>query len=590
MFFLTVIPIRKGLPLEELTYISKYDFAIGDIVVCPFRSSSILGLLIEKKSILDAKSDIRKSAYEIKKIETKESYSFLSEADIEVFKKTSDEYIIPFSDILSFFIPPFLFEDKTLLEKRKETKNNTSSFQSFYIEESSDRHYAHYLSLIEKTKGSVVIVHPTAEGVDSLAKKFKGVKKVIHLSGSSSAVTKIRRSQVLREEESLLFITTPSYILLSPQDAEVVICDEWSSPYYYTALAPFFDTRYFIENYFKTKRIFFYKSDIYIGENTEKPLQEKEDVTSDILDMSLKPLRFNDFLSTTLYSALTSLHASQGRAFLYASFLKNYSVTICDDCGKILKDSCGGALIQEEEEGKLFYSCTSCQKKIDLIEGQEVLCPGCGSFRLSLLNPGISTIKKELETMGFRCFDITSLETKTSLKKTCGEFYNTPGAVLIGTSKALPYIKDKVSLSAILSLDTLFYTEDHLLDDKIMWLLSHIYDHTKNYFFIQTKFPTKKVFTSFIKKDPLTKKNLLAEKKEFSIPPYGKIIIIEKRGALSLSEKKFFQDILGENMSLNFFNNKTFLTTLYQMQDFKKNKSLFMRLYNLPKEFTVKVF
>jgi primosomal protein N' len=246
--------------------------------------------------------------------------------------------------------------------------------------------------------------------------------------------------------------------------------------------------------------------------------------------------------------------------------------------------------IQEEKEGKVFYSCTSCKKKIDLREGQEVLCQSCGSFRLSLLNPGIATIKKELEKMGFTCFDITSLETKASLKKICGEFYDTPGAVLIGTSKALPYIKDKVSLSAILSLDTLFYTEDPLLDDKILWLLSHIYENTKNYFFIQTKFPTKKVFTSFVDKDSHYKENLIAEKKEFSIPPFGKIITIEKKGNLSPTEKSFFEDIFGENLSLSYFNNKTLLSSIFSLDDFHKNKRLLLRIQNLPKEFTVKVF
>ena len=90
MKIVTVVPLKKGLWREDLTYFSGKDIPNGSIVTVPLRSKKVLGLVIDSTDASASKSDIKKMSFNLKKIiEVKENSIFLKEyliATIEISK------------------------------------------------------------------------------------------------------------------------------------------------------------------------------------------------------------------------------------------------------------------------------------------------------------------------------------------------------------------------------------------------------------------------------------------------------------------------------------------------------------------------
>ena len=76
MRVLEVIPIAKGIPVETLTYFTGSDVSLGSIVKVPLRKKIIPAIVVSIREVEDLKSEIKNSAYALKKIEKMNSYNF----------------------------------------------------------------------------------------------------------------------------------------------------------------------------------------------------------------------------------------------------------------------------------------------------------------------------------------------------------------------------------------------------------------------------------------------------------------------------------------------------------------------------------
>ncbi|MEI8270026.1 MAG: hypothetical protein WCG45_01530, partial [bacterium] len=69
MKIVTVMPLKKGVFKEELTYFTAQEISLGSIVNIPVRNKKILGLVISVEDARNAKSDIKDMNFNLKKIE-----------------------------------------------------------------------------------------------------------------------------------------------------------------------------------------------------------------------------------------------------------------------------------------------------------------------------------------------------------------------------------------------------------------------------------------------------------------------------------------------------------------------------------------
>ena len=80
MKIVTVMPLKKGIFKEELTYFTAQEISLGSIVNIPVRNKKILGLVISVEDARDAKSNIKGMDFNLKKIdEVKEQIIFQKE-------------------------------------------------------------------------------------------------------------------------------------------------------------------------------------------------------------------------------------------------------------------------------------------------------------------------------------------------------------------------------------------------------------------------------------------------------------------------------------------------------------------------------
>ena len=80
MKIVTVIPFRKGLWKENLTYFSIKDIPNGSIVTISLRNKNMLGLVVFTEDVTDAKRNIKDMDFNLKKIlSIKEGSIFKSE-------------------------------------------------------------------------------------------------------------------------------------------------------------------------------------------------------------------------------------------------------------------------------------------------------------------------------------------------------------------------------------------------------------------------------------------------------------------------------------------------------------------------------
>jgi len=68
MKIVTVIPFKKGIFNENLTYFSAKDIANGSIVSISVRNKKTLGLAVFSEDMTEVKSGIKKMPFNLKKI------------------------------------------------------------------------------------------------------------------------------------------------------------------------------------------------------------------------------------------------------------------------------------------------------------------------------------------------------------------------------------------------------------------------------------------------------------------------------------------------------------------------------------------
>ena len=68
MKIVTVMPLKKGVFKEDLTYFTNQEIESGDVVEIPVRSKKILGLVASVQDASLMKADIKSMQYNLKKI------------------------------------------------------------------------------------------------------------------------------------------------------------------------------------------------------------------------------------------------------------------------------------------------------------------------------------------------------------------------------------------------------------------------------------------------------------------------------------------------------------------------------------------
>ncbi len=557
MKVLEVIPISKGIKNETLSYFTGSDVSVGSVIKVPLRKKIISALVVSLKSVTDLKSEIKSSAFSLKKIEKVKSSDLLKKEFVETSSYIADYYVSSTGSVLSSMVPKILFEiaDKLKTVKHNKDSKPTKTAEKFVLQSSDEDRYAHYKSIIreEFAKGSsVFFALPTIQDIKKAAETLqKGIEQytfVLH-SGITNKEVKVIIKKILEEKHPILIIATGRFLSI-PKNLGMIIVDKENSRAYKIQNRPYVDIRNFAETYaqkinakiifgdllLRAETIHRYKK----GELVEiSPLKFRSLTTSSevIIDMKSSSLPTSEkkgfkVFSQELEEKIKENIENSEHMFLFVGRRGLSPSTVCADCGTVVKcNSCGAHTVLHKSIKENFFLCHKCGERRGALEK----CSHCTGFRLTTLGIGAELVEEQIKEIypsaTIYRIDADSTPTHAKAMAVAERFYSSTQGILIGTEMALLYLTEKIESTAVVSIDSFFSIPDFRINERILNILLKMRAITDKKMIVQTRDTKQKIFEYAVKGNLIDFfKDEIDDRKKFNYPPYSTIIKVSVVG------------------------------------------------------------
>lgn len=559
MKVLTVAVLTPGIPYEELSYFSKDDIELGDLVEINIKRRICKGLVLNAQDATEEKQSLRHASFGLKKVTKIITKQFLPPKAWTALSFTSSYLITPLGTIIYDLLSEKSFNLLTPVTLPK----NGKGFELLLLEQNYENRIMRYKTTIRESfskKNSLVMFFPTIIDLEyarlELARGIDEYAITLH-SGLSEKQYKESQKKIKESIHPLLILTTPSIIPWTRDDLGLVIIEREHSHYYYTHGENGYDMRFVIEQLARGSEIpcllgshmlslrahMLYKQH---DAHEVIPLQFRNDSPISVIPMTDVNKSASPYLAQATLSLLHKAKLSQrGHYFLYAHRKGMYPSTVCSDCGTLFTCSkCNRPYVLHKIAGMRTYVCHGCEHIVHLNEDTTLSCRHCGGWRMTTLGIATTGVEEELKRLGIPLFVIDGEHTPTraKAKKIYKEWIDAPYGVLIGTEMAHNLVKTCDGI-VILSLDSLFSLPEYRTDEKILNLVTEMAEKVKNGNSDTTKSVSKNenksdnrlILQTRMKNIPVIKQltafnfrevydTLLKERDQFLLPPYYTVI------------------------------------------------------------------
>ena len=636
MKVVTVIPLQKGVFKENLTYFSSKTVQTGDVVEINIRKKNALALVIGAEDLEEAKSDIKRANFNLRKIIAVKERSIFRSEYIDSILSASNYFASKHSDTMSTLVPAIFKEEYDKTEKltfqnlQQHQRDNLKS-EKLLLQDTTEGRYGYYKTLIRSSfaqKKSVFIILPTYADIENLKKQLKkGVDKFTFVLHSKESKKKLMESikEILTSEHPVLILGTAPYLAINRKDISTIIVERENSIAYRTLSRPYLDLRIFAEIFASRIGAKFILADTLLRYETlvrkdttfssvhSVNFRYKLRINFDVIDANTPPEGKFKVLKDETLERITKALERKKNVFVFTLRKGLATETICRDCGNsVLCADCTSPLVlyKNKKGDKRIFMCNRCNKE----KSPETLCSHCGSWNLYPLGIGVDTVVEELKkTFPNRKIykvDKEHTSTATKVKKEIEKFEKEKnGAILVGTQLAFPYFNEKIPLTVIASLDSLWSIPNFRITEKVLWIIFSMIENTKNVLMLQTK-NLKEELLKAVKKENLSSyvKGQLKERANLEYPPYKRFIKIIHLGDQEDSEKardflkSFFKDyspiifpgfppkIKGKYVTNALIKKETYNWSLPELDhNIKTDQKLLDKLLSLPPSFSVQV-
>ena len=563
MFVITVIPLRRGVTVDALSYFSSASYPQGTILTIPVRSSTTLGLVTEVKEVSTAKTALRAATFSLKKLPMQSETTVLGQAFVETAHTLSTQYVSSVGAILYNLLPPDIRNGEVPLPHTHHVPPSEVHTPQVLEAKKGDRFLA-YRSLVRETfahSGSVLLVVPTsveAEEVRGVLSQGIESRTIVLTSGSTKSELRKAFSELEDFSSTKLIIATPTYALIERHDITHVIIESARSSYYKELNRPYLDYRDVLKVHVKHtgRKLLF--ADLLV--RTEEEAQRRTDAyltygeaptrielpgtltTIEMKDAKEKGAPFRLF-SDEVVSALKDVRKRKGRAFLFAARRGLAPLVACMDCGHIFRSKesgCPYSLLRTTKNGveERWFVCSTSGERIRA----EDTCGACGSWRLRERGIGIQQIYDELHRQfpntPIILFDHVTAKTFKKATFLRDTFYSSKGVILLGTHMALPYLQNPIDISVIVNMDALLATPTWRLEEENLALLLRLREVTKTDVFVQTRAKETPVL-EYARYGSIQNfyTDELELRKNFSYPPFSTFIHLTWQGTPAVVKK-----------------------------------------------------
>lgn len=568
MYLVNCLPFSKALNKDSLTYFSADFLEPGQLVKISIRGKNTSALILDIRSVRDAKSEIRGADYKIKKIISIPSKPFLKKSFLDAVIKTSDYYATSAGAVLSQIIPSAILENPNLLSnfvlKQNDKAKTEMAGTKLALQDEKDERMSYYKSLIREEfakKKSIFICVPQNEDVKQIKEKIeRGIEQYV------CAFHKDMTKKTFREEwkkmsvqkHPLVIIGTARWLFIPREDLNTIIIERETSNGWKTMVRPFIDLRTFAENYAEERKIRIIFADTFLRietlyrhkneeiqkfEQVKWRLEMKDEITIvNPTEIKHKTIEFSAISKITANKIRTALE-NGSNVFIYTTRKGLSPITLCGDCGQYVEcANCSSPMVLYKGKNGGVFRCHQCGESRDASE----TCKKCGSWKLVDLGIGIEKVTEEITELfpDTQIFQLNKDVATTNLKaeKIVDNFYNTRGSILIGTDMAFSYLYKKVGMTIIASLDSLFSIPDFRIREKIFSIMIQARNASKNSLLIQTRNPEDVSIRSIISGNLLEFYNAeIQDRKLLEYPPFGVFIKITIRGNhLSIKKESLY--------------------------------------------------
>lgn len=574
MYVIEVTPLSRSAGLNTLSYYSGIKYDVGSLIDVPVRNKLIRGLVTGAEPVSAAKTAVRAATFTLRKLPEQKDLASLPPILIETAKNLTRTCPSSLGAILYSLLPPEVQSGDAILESNLPCIGSYETPAVSVLQALEEERYRVYRSRIREAfahRGSVLFVVPTAAHVErALELLSHGIEnRIVSLSPHLTPKKRLSAFKELHDlSRAKLIITTPSYSFIDRHDITNTIIEGSRSPHYKQRTRPYLDVREVLINIakFTGRQILLgdllprsedehrRREDLYLTEN-EHPKRIAFSNKFEVLEITGQPESDETFrvLSPKLNKAIVKTLNNKGNVFLYAARRGLAPLIMCADCGHVFRCPDSGApysLFRTNKNGeeKRWFLCGTSGKRIKAAD----ICADCGSWRLRERGIGIQNIHDELiatfPNTPIILFDHTTATTHRQAKRLIGEFYDHKGAILLATSKVLPYLDQPITLSAITSLDATRSIPSWRADEELFSLLLTIRERTNGNFIVQTRSTVDDVI-EFAKQGLVDQfyTDELELRESLRYPPFSTFIHLTMQGdAESVTE---LEKNLNENLS-----------------------------------------
>lgn len=512
MHVIEVIPLRRGVAIESLSYFSSVDYQLGTFIEVPVRGKKLFAVVTSSKPVSSTKTALKAATFSLRRLPPQENVRSLPQTILDLVKRLSEQVPARTGAILFALLPPDVRSGSVLYPHATPHYGDEDSAPSI-LQATTEERYVTYRSHIRSVfahRGSVLFVVPTAADVSFAEKKLAtGIEdRVVVFSPTQKKSERTKAYAAIENvSNAKLVITTPSFAFLDRPDFTSIIIERAGSAHYKQRTRPYLDNREVLKELARvagrsivlgdtvvlTDDEYKRRQDIYqtYGEHPKRLSLKSKCI---IIEQTTKPTPEEPFqlFSPELSKVIENTVEGKGHIFLYSARRGLSPLVICFDCGHIFRCPDSGApysLLRTFSKGeeKRWFLCSTSGKRVPAAD----VCPLCGSWRLRERGIGVQQVedefKKRFPAISYQIVDQESTGTPKKASEAVDSFYTNKGSVLIGTAMALPYLNRPMEASAILSVDAVRAIPSWRTDEHFFSLLLRLREISTSQVLVQTR-------------------------------------------------------------------------------------------------------
>lgn len=572
MHTIGVIPILKSAPPGTLTYFAALPILPGSVVSISVRNKKVPAIVVESTPVELQKSSLKRGSFKLKKLGVEKPLMPFQPEFLKMCIALSQSRSIGVGSVLQALLPLSLLPKLPNVTQHGPNDQRKLKNQIHALEASDSERIEIYQSTIRSmfARGkSVYVIAPTIHETQILYDTLKkGIEHrsflLVHEGPPKNVVESWKKATT--GEESVLVCMTYSFLALPRTDLGCVIVEREGARTYQLPARPHLNIGEVVDFLSQEHNALVIYADrtlsvstrakvmsgLYESHDHLRPVLPLGRTTWTVLDTREKKEGQNRRF-TPIHPELEKKieeYLRLGRSVAILTGRRGYATTVvCSDCSeRVSCHTCTNTIALETKDRTRMFVCRRC----GTTRSAKETCTHCGSWKLVELGIGIERVYEHLEkrwskSQIFR-LDADIAKNRKDALALYTAWREKPNSILVGTERMLVYLREPVSLGAVITLDTLAASPEWQAYEHTFALLRSFASKCSE-ILIETRRPDDPLITRAIAGDVQSfADEELAIRRQFSYPPFATIILFSVRGTPSRVDREMsaLQDMLKE--------------------------------------------